>query len=87
MNIAVWDTYVRKEDGSLMHFDILVSADLMDKDQVVRYGNEYLASKSQPGGISTTDRCAFCHIEAPTPEVEKLVEKRGFAIIEMENCA
>ncbi len=86
MKIAVWDTYVKKQDGSLMHFDILVPESIEDKRQIVEYGNMYLASKADPTSITATDRCEFCHIEQPDQKVIDQVEKTGFAIIEMENC-
>ena len=30
MKIAVWDTYVQRDDDKTMHFDILVPSDLKD---------------------------------------------------------
>ena len=32
MKIAVWDTYVTKNDGQIMHFDILAPDDIKDAD-------------------------------------------------------
>ena len=36
MKISVWDTYVAREDGKTMHFDILVSHNLK---YLLPYGN------------------------------------------------
>ena len=43
MQIAVYDTYVRRNDGLLMHFDILVPATLNNQETVLDYGRKYLA--------------------------------------------
>ncbi|MBE8722009.1 DUF2024 family protein [Sphingobacterium pedocola] len=46
MKVAVWDTYVTKRDGQIMHFDILVE-DHVVESVVYRVGARYLASKGQ----------------------------------------
>lgn len=45
MKIAVFDTYVVRPDGRRMHFDILVNDEAKDVDQVLAYGQRYLAAK------------------------------------------
>ena len=86
MKVAVWDTYVRRLDGKLMHFDILVPDTLKDTEVIFGYGKEYLSSKSFQTGKLSAKECAFCHIEiAPTPVIDGITEK-GYYIIEMENC-
>jgi len=30
MKVAVWDTYVTKKDGSVMHFDIIVPEEIIN---------------------------------------------------------
>ena len=42
--IAVWDTYVPRKDGRVMHFDILVPAELKDTATIFGYGRQYLRS-------------------------------------------
>ncbi|AXT58448.1 DUF2024 family protein [Aquimarina sp. MMG015] len=86
MKIAVWDTYVNRKDGLLMHFDILVSNESMDEDQVLAYGKKYLSTKTFKTLSLTAKECRFCHIETASPEIVNLIETKGYAIIEMENC-
>ncbi|WP_299439638.1 DUF2024 family protein [uncultured Aquimarina sp.] len=86
MKIAVWDTYVNRKDGLLMHFDILVSDKIKDKDQIFEYGKTYLNTKPFETFNITSDECRFCHIEKASSEVTNLIETKGYAIIEMENC-
>ena len=45
MAIAVWDTYVKRNDGLIMHFDILVPSDMTDEKKIFAFGQNYLRSK------------------------------------------
>lgn len=86
MKIAVWDTYVTRKDGKIMHFDILVDENLNDAEQVYEYGKLYLKSVDQEGQVLSSKECRFCHIDQAPIEVENQVRANGFSIIEMENC-
>lgn len=86
MKVAVWDTYVTRTDGGLMHFDIVVPADLKTPETIYNFGKDYLRSRQQDGQPLTTNECTFCHIEAAGPEVVSSIERQGYYIIEMEGC-
>lgn len=86
MKVAVWDTYVDKRDGSVMHFDIIAPVETDDKEQIYNYGREYLKTKGQEGQPLTSKECRFCHIEALKPEWEESIRQKGYSIVEMENC-
>ncbi|HBG56515.1 DUF2024 family protein [Proteiniphilum sp. UBA1028] len=86
MNVAVWDTYVTKRDGSVMHFDIIAPAETSDKEQIYKYGREFLKTKDQEGQPLASKECQFCHIEALKPEWEEDIRRKGYSIVEMENC-
>ena len=86
MKVAVWDTYVQKKDGSIMHFDILVPEDLKNEETIYNFGKDYLATKAQEGQPLTATQCRLCHIENATEEVIKSIDSKGFSIIEMEGC-
>jgi hypothetical protein len=86
MKVAVWDTYVDKRDGSVMHFDIIAPVETDDKEQIYNYGREYLKTKGQEGQPLTSKECQFCHIEALKPEWEESIRQKGYSIVEMENC-
>ncbi|GAB3716674.1 hypothetical protein GCM10027592_58160 [Spirosoma flavus] len=47
MQVSVYDTYVTRTDGVLMHFDILVPTTLTDVDTIHQYGQDYLATKGR----------------------------------------
>lgn len=86
MKVSVYDTYVPKDNSnSIMHFDILVDEN-SSIDDVYAYGKEYLASKNMPNYMLTTSECRFCHMETAPEEVENSINKKGYYIIEMENC-
>ncbi|WP_286970038.1 DUF2024 family protein [Flavobacterium sp. UBA4854] len=86
MKIAVWDTYVTRKDGKIMHFDILVDENVNDAEQVYEYGKLYLKSVNEEGQTLSSKECRFCHIDKAPIEVENQVRENGFSIIEMENC-
>lgn len=86
MEITVWNTYVEREDGHVMHFDILVPKEGTDEKSVYKYGNEYLKTKTFKTETLTSKECRFCHIEQATNEMIKAINKKGYFIIEMEFC-
>ena len=86
MKVAVWDTYVKKNDGSIMHFDILAPNEIRDTNIIYKYGKEYLKSKGQGGQPLTAKECRFCHVENIRPNWQDAIMKQGYFIIEMENC-
>ncbi len=86
MKISVWDTYVKKEGGSIMHFDILVPSEVKDTKIVFDYGMQYLKSKSLKTNILSASECRLCHIEQATEKMISTIAKNGFDIIEMKNC-
>lgn len=86
MKVSVWDTYVQRKDGRRMHFDILVPINLKEPKIVFGFGNEYLKNKSIENHALTTKECRFCHIEDTSEELTEAIDKKGYAIIEMENC-
>ncbi len=86
MKVAVWDTYVRKKDGNIMHFDILAPDDIKDEQIIHTFGKEYLRLKNEEEQVLTSKECSFCHVEKATTEMETAIQKNGYFIIEMEGC-
>lgn len=86
MQVAVWDTYVTKKDGSVMHFDIIAPAHVKDEETIHTFGREYLVSKNQETQPLTAKECRFCHLEKAPDEMISIIQQSGYYIIEMENC-
>ncbi len=86
MNIAVWDTYVMKSDGTIMHFDILAPSEITDTTIIYSYGEEYLRSKGIFDQVLSSKECRFCHMRAIQPQWKEDIDQRGYFILEMENC-
>jgi hypothetical protein len=86
MQVAVWDTYVTKKDGSIMHFDIIAPFEIKDTRIIYDYGKSYLKTIGQEGQALTATECRFCHSETVQPSWEAEINKNGFFIIEMQNC-
>lgn len=86
MKVSVWDTYVKREDGKMMHFDILVPSTLQEEGKILGFGERYLKGKSfQTFGL-TSKECTFCHMEHASETIAAHIKKDGFYILEMENC-
>jgi Domain of unknown function (DUF2024) len=86
MKVAVYDTYVTKKDGSIMHFDIIVLAENKNITDIHNFGQKYLSAKKQEGQPLTAKECQFCHIEEVKPAWKEAVEQNGYYIYEMEGC-
>jgi hypothetical protein len=86
MECAVYDTYVTKKDGRIMHFDVIVDAVSTPHEKAIEYGKEYLATVGQDGQKMTQEECQFCHIQEAPTFVEKNIEQRGYWIQKMEGC-
>lgn len=86
MKVAVWDTYVRKKDGGVMHFDIVAPADNKAEKEIHGFGRRYLAQKGQEGQPLTATECRYCHVEIATDEMVADIGRQGYHIIEMQGC-
>ncbi|MCG8574654.1 MAG: DUF2024 family protein [Flavobacteriales bacterium] len=86
MEVAIWDTYVTKKDGDVMHFDIVAPRQIVDPSVIYNYGKEYLKEKGQEGQELSSEECKFCHVETLDPRMENEIIQKGYFIIEMENC-
>jgi Domain of unknown function (DUF2024) len=86
MKVAVWDTYVKKKDDHVMHFDILVPDWLVDEAVIYAFGKQFLKLKNQPEQPLTVNECHYCHIEEANETVLNDIITNGFSIIEMEGC-
>ena len=86
MKVSVWDTYLKRKDGKIMHFDILVPNTQDNEKSIIDFGKDYLKSKNFATEALTTEICNFCHIEQATDAIIHQIEKKGYSIIEMENC-
>lgn len=86
MEVAVWDTYVTRKDGSIMHFDIIAPSEIKDTNIIYNYGKKYLKTKGQEQQDLTSKECKFCHMESVKQSWEDEINKNGYFIIEMEGC-
>ena len=80
MKVAVWDTYVTKKDGTIMHFDILAPDEITDTTVIYNYGKEYLKTKGQEGQPLASKECRFCHVETVRPNWEEAIIKQGYFV-------
>jgi len=84
MNVAIWDTYVKTEKGSFLHFDIIVPETQKDSAVIYAYGREYLSTIGGPPADFSAEECRLCHIESPSDEIIHSIQEKGYYILEME---
>lgn len=86
MKVAVWDTYVIRNDNKIMHFDIIVPNELKDDKVIFAFGYQYLKGKHAKSKLLSSKECAFCHIEEATEKMLEDIDSKGYHIVEIENC-
>lgn len=85
MDIHVYDTYVKAQDGHTMHFDVIT--DKKDHDQAIEYAKKWLTTIGEGNSTVTTEECQFCHTQGSPPEpVAQAIKTDGFFIQKMEGC-
>ena len=85
MEVAVFDTYVKKKDGGYLHFDIIVNKETPFAEVLV-YGNAWLQTKKGEGLIVSQKDCRFCHLTEIIPRWEAQIRQKGYYIHELEGC-
>ncbi len=81
MEISVYDTVFKKEDGTMIKFDILVPADFKDLNKIYEYGNSFLKEeKIVAKNLISADECDFCHIEVATEAIKNDIKNKGYSI-------
>lgn len=86
MKVSVWDTYVKKKDNSIMHFDIIVPEHVKDQSVIFEFGKIYLKHRNEEGSVLTAKECSFCHVQEPKEEWKQSINEKGYYIYEMEGC-
>jgi hypothetical protein len=84
MKAAVWDSYLKKANGNVLHFDVVVPDGSSETAIVYKYAYEYLKSRGIDGAEINVKNCQFCHIESMTDKMRSDIESKGFHIIEMD---
>ncbi|HSB49922.1 MAG TPA: DUF2024 family protein [Nitrosopumilaceae archaeon] len=84
MEIHVYDTYVKANDGHTMHFDVITSE--KDHDKAITYAKKWLSSIGEGSASVTTEECQFCHSQGAPEPVAQEIKKNGFFIQKMEGC-
>jgi len=85
MECAVYDTYVTKKDGKIMHFDVIVEAST-PHEKAIEYGKQYLENAGQGGQKMTQEECQFCHVQEAPNVIENNIQEDGYFIQKMEGC-
>jgi hypothetical protein len=83
MQVEVYDTYVVKKDGDILHFDVLVPEGCRP-ELVYDFGKSYLKTKGLENLTLTAQECTFCDMEQIPSSIELDIKKQGYHIIELD---
>ena len=84
-SVAIFDTYVKRPEKGMMHFDIVVPTGT-EPAKVYNFGLDYLKSKNVEASYFSSKLCNFCHVEEPTDLMKQDIQNKGYHIIEMTGC-
>ena len=84
MEVHVYDTYVKAQDGHTMHFDVIT--DTQDNTKAIEYAKTWLTSIGEQSATVTTEECQFCHSQGAPEPITNEIKKNGFFIQKMEGC-
>ena len=85
MEIEVYDTYAQSENGSKIHFDVMLPIG-GDEPTAKKKVKEFVENISENTSPIRLESIQFCHTETVKLEVEEKVAKDGYCIVPIENC-
>lgn len=82
MEVSVYDTVFKKDNGNMVKFDIIVPASLNDLNKIYTYGNEFLKQEGiLAKKLISADECDFCHMEVASDSIINDINKKGYFIL------
>ena len=85
MEIEVYDTYAQSENGSKIHFDVMLPIG-GDEPTAKKKAKEFVEKISENTSPIRLESIQFCHTETAKLEVEEKVAKDGYCNVPIENC-
>jgi hypothetical protein len=85
MKVDVYDTYVRTEEGDLMHFDVFLPSG-EGHHMAAGYAHAWLRDIGVSPEELKQESCNFCHRQAANPALQSHIERHGYFILQMEGC-
>lgn len=82
MKVSVWDTYIKRADGSVMHIDILVPSEVHQEAIVYSYGKKYLEGIAESGEVNA-EVCKYCHVEEPSEQEVADILTNGYSVLRL----
>lgn len=84
MEIHVYDTYSRRKNGEIIHFDVFTPD--ADDDKAFEYAKNYLNEIGEDSSVLRQNNCRYCHSEIARSDVVEEIEEKGYYIYKMEGC-
>ena len=65
MKVAVWNTHIKRQDGNIMYFDVLVPDAITNEQNIFDFGKDYLSQFFGTNKLSAKE-CRLCHMQHVT---------------------
>lgn len=85
MKVAIWDIHAIKKDDSIIHFEIIVPADVKNIAIINNYCKEFFKTKDLMIELSSVEYC-IQHREVANKEIISVIKEKGYYTIEKEGC-
>ena len=81
MEISLYNTIFKKEDGNLLKFDIIVPSEFKDIDRIYQFRNEFLKKEGVLAKkLISAEECDFCHMEIANEKITEEIREKGYSI-------
>jgi len=86
MKITVWDIHAIKKDGGVVHFEIIVPADVKSITTIFRYCTKFFITKGMGKEPMSSVEYKIHQREAAPTKIMSVIKEKGYCIIEKEGC-
>jgi hypothetical protein len=85
MKVAIWDIHAIKKDDGIIHFEIIVQADVKNIAIINNYCKEFFKAKDLVIELSSVEY-SIQHREVAVKEIISVIKEKCYYIIEKEGC-
>ena len=85
MKVAIWDIHAVKKNGGIIHFEIIVLADVKNFAVIYNYYREFFKSRKIRINLSSVEY-SIHRREVAAKEIISVIKEKGYYIIEKEGC-
>lgn len=81
MEVSVYDTIYKRDNGELLKFDIIVPSSFKNLAKIYEYGNNVLKEENIiASNLISADECNFCHMDVASEKINFDISKKGYSV-------